>query len=508
MVGFKAAGALFLTGVATATIAGPARAQATEDLRTDGVRRELEVRRIVLDNGMRVLALPRLGAPVVSLVVRFAVGGVNERPGTTGAAHFLEHLLFRGTEKTGTEDWEAERALYPLMDAAHDSVVAARVRGDGAEMERLLARISALEDSARVFTDPGEFDRILRRAGARGLNATTSNDATTYFVDLPSHRLREWFELEADRMANPVLRGFYSERKVVIEERKLRVEGDPGGALVEAHLAAAFSVHPYRHPVVGYMTDLENLSREEVAAYHRSYYGARNAVTVIVGDVDPDEIEALARRHFGPLPAGDPPPPITAKEPEQRGERRVELVFDVEPRLRIGWKVPAATHHDTPALELLATLLTGGRSSRLHRRLILEDRIAASVSASLQPGSAFPRLLVLDAIPLGPTTTAQVEEAVYEEVERLASEGPTEVELARVRNQVRAGTVRGLVSNFGLALRLAENEALFGDWRAMLGHPERLRAVTADEVRHVARKYLVREGRTVATVVRGEGPIS
>ena len=279
----------------------------------------LGVKRIVLENGMTVLALHRPGAPVVSLVVRYSVGGVNERLGTTGAAHLLEHMLFKGSETVGTRDWEAEKAFFPLMDAAHDSLLNARANGNWADQERLSARITALEDSSRAYADPGEFDRILRRAGARGLNATTSTEATTYFVDLPAHRLEEWFRLEADRMANPVLRGFYSERRVVIEERLLRVEGDPAGALSELHLATAFQVHPYGAPVVGHLSDLQNVSRAEVARYHARYYGAGNAIVGVVGAINPDEVERLAQRYFGGLPGGSRPPPVLTEEPEQRG---------------------------------------------------------------------------------------------------------------------------------------------------------------------------------------------
>lgn len=466
---------------------------------------ELPVRRVVLDNGMTILALPRPGAPTISLVVRFSVGGVNERPGTTGAAHFLEHMMFRGSQSVGTLDWEAERRFHPLMDAAHDSLVAARAAGDAVTAERLGQRLRELEDSVGAYSDPGAFDRVLRRAGARGLNATTTSDATTYFVDLPSRRLEEWFRLEADRMANPVFRGFHAERRVVMEERRLRVEGDPAGALAEAHLAAAFAVHPYRLPVVGYMSDLQKLGRAEVADYHAAYYGANNAVVAIAGHLDPDEVERLARRYFGPLPAGDPPPPVLLAEPEQRGERRVELVLNAQPLLRIGWKVPQADHPDTPALELLTSLLTGGRSSRLYRRLVLEDRSAVSVYTSFQPGSAFPRLLVIGATPRTPATAAEVEEAIYEEIDRLGRDGPSAAELGKVANQTRAGAVRGLQSNFGLALRLAEYQALFGEWREMLRRPERLRAVTSEATRRVVREYLVPERRTVAVLVSDGG---
>ena len=179
----------------------------------------LPVREVTLDNGMRLVILPRPGAPTVSFVAQFDVGGVNERPGNTGIAHLLEHMLFKGTTSVGTRDIDAERALFPLMDAAHDARVAARARGDTARAGQLSIRISELEDSARVFVESNEFDRILTRAGAQGLNATTTSESTIYFVELPANRAELWFALEADRLLNPVFREFYAERDVVAEER-------------------------------------------------------------------------------------------------------------------------------------------------------------------------------------------------------------------------------------------------------------------------------------------------
>ena len=465
----------------------------------------LPVREVTLDNGLRLLVLPRPGAPTVSFVVQYDVGSVQEHLGITGIAHLLEHLLFKGTTSVGTRDVASERALFAVMDVAQDTLVRARARGDSAEVDRLEGRISALEDSARTFVVPNEFDRILSRAGARGLNATTTSEATTYFVELPSNRTELWFVLEGDRMANPVFREFYTERDVVMEERRMRVETSPGGLLYEAHLAAAFNEHPYGVPVVGYMSDLQNLGRPQVEAYYRRYYAPNNAVVAVVGDVDPDRVVGWARRYLGALPRGEEPPRVLAREPEQRGERRVEILWDAEPSVRIGWHVPSATDPDAPAVALLSSLLTGGRTSRLHRRLVQQDRLATGVFASLGPGDRYPQLFQLDASPQAPHTSAEVEEAIYEEIARLAEEGPTETELIRVRNQIEAGRVRRLQSNLGLAFQLAESSTLFGDWRATFRLPERLAAVTTDEVRRVAATYLTRANRTVATLRREGG---
>ena len=248
-----------------------------------------------LANGMRWLVLPRTGAPTVSFTVKFRVGAVNEVRGQTGMAHLLEHLLFKGTETLGTRDATAERALFVRMDALQDSILALEAQGDTTAVPVLRERIDSLETEAGAYVLPNEFERVLSTNGGRSLNATTDWESTTYYVELPANRAQLWFLLESDRMANPVFREFYAERDIVAEERRLRVETNPGGLLFEAHMAAAFTTHPYGQPVVGYMADIQRLRRPDVEAYFRRYYGPSNAVVTVVGDIDPDQILRLGR---------------------------------------------------------------------------------------------------------------------------------------------------------------------------------------------------------------------
>lgn len=479
---------------------GAQDAATTLDTLAPGER--LPVQERALDNGLRVVVLPRRGAPTVSFVVEVGIGGVNEHLGTTGTAHLLEHMLFKGTTTVGTRNYPAERSLYARMDAAADTLNRARARGDSASTVRLRGLISALEDSARTYIVSNEYDELLTRAGAQDLNATTTNESTIYYVELPSNRTQLWFVMEGDRMRNPVFREFYTERDVVMEERRMRVETSPGGLLYEAHLAAAFTEHPYRQPVVGYMSDLQSLTRADVERYYKRFYGPDNAVLTVVGDVDPGQIFRWAETYLGPAPRGEPPPPVMAREPPQRGERRVVVHWDAQPALRVGWHVPSAYDADAPALAMLTSILTGGRTSRLYRRLVEGDRLATSVTSSMGPGDRYPRLFQVDAVPRAPHTTAEVEAAIYDEIARLGAEGPGASELQRVRNQVEAGDLRRLQSNLGLAFQLAESVSMFGDWRETFRHSARIAAVTPDDVRRVAAKYLIRENRTVATLVR------
>ena len=468
---------------------------------------DLPVRELTLDNGLRLVVLPRPSAPTVAFVVEYGVGGVNETLGTTGTAHLLEHMLFKGTTTVGTRDVDAELEWFARMDAVHDSLLveASATTPDTARLRRLRARVDAYEGQAQVPVVSNEFSRILDRNGARNLNATTSSEATTYFVELPANRAKLWFLLESDRAHNPVFREFYTERDVVMEERRTRVDTNPGGLLHEVHLATAFLMHPYGVPVVGYMSDLERLSRQDVEDYHRRYYGARNAVVAIVGDVAPDSVEAWARDYLGDIRPGDPPPPVLAVEPPQRGERRVELVMDAEPQLRVGWRTVGEHHPDSPALVMLASVLAGRRTSRLYRRLVTGDRLAATVTASTVPGSRFPGQFVVQVTPRAPNTPAQIEAALYEELERLALEPPEQRELQRVRNQLVASGVRRLQSNLGLALQLASSVTRFGHWRATFERTARLYEVQPADVQRVVRTYFTRDNRTVATLVKRTG---
>ena len=469
---------------------------------------ELPVREHTLENGLRLLVLPREGAPTVSFVVQYPIGGVNEVPGVTGISHLLEHLLFKGTSSIGTRDYEAELPLFAEMDLIHDSILAER-QGPSPDRDRIHAlreKIRALEVEASEFVVSNEFDAILSENGARGLNATTTSESTTYFVELPSNRTELWFILEADRMRNPVFREFYTERDVVAEERRLRLEDNPPGVLYEIHLAEAFLEHPYGAPVVGTMEDINGLTRSGVQEYFRRFYGPNNAVVVVVGDLDPDEVLEWSESYLGPIPPGVSPLPVQVQEPKQEAERRVDLHLDAEPGLRIGWKVPSVVHEDAPALSMLASILTGGRSSRLYRRLVLEDRIATAVTSGTVPGSLYPGLFSVESVPRSPHTTEEVETAIYEEIQRLKDEGPEEMELQRVRNQLEASGIRRLSSNLGLALQMAQSETLLGDWRETFAATRAMEEVTPEDIREVVRRYFRDDQRTVATLRRSSPP--
>lgn len=484
---------------------GPAQAQEPSP------GEQLPVVKRVLPNGMTFLFLRRGGAPTVSFVTHFRAGGVDEWTGISGTAHLFEHMLFKGTRSVGTTNYAAEQALFPAIDAVADSFTAEFRKGDATDSTRLEAlrdRLKQLEDSARQLVVPNELDRILTENGAQFLNASTGNDVTNYYFALPANRAKLWFLLESDRIKDPVLREFYSEREVVMEERRLRVETQPGGLLREEFLQAAFRAHPYSRPVVGVASEIQAVTRSSAQEYFKRFYGPNNAVVAIVGDINVDTMIAWTDRYFADIPAGEPHRPVVTQEPAQHGERRIEVEYDANPQLLVGYHVPNGEHPDAAALSVLSAILTGGRTSRLYQRLVIRDRVAASIGSGMAPGQLYPRLLQFTGVPIAPHTTQEIEAAVYEELERLQREPPTDYELQRVRNQVQASAIQRLQDNFGLAFQLSSSEALWYDWRQTFRFQAALARVNAGDVQRVARIYFTKSNRTVATLVRPARPDS
>jgi len=341
--------------------------------------------------------------------------------------------------------------------------------------------------------------------GARMLNAFTANDLTGYIVYLPSNRLELWAMLESDRMKNAVFREFYSERNVVAEERRLG-ENDPDNVLGDALMATAFQASPYRRPVIGWMSDIQTITRQELIAYHRRFYAPNNAIAILVGDLYPDEVKKIARRYFSRIPPQQPPDPVETMEPEQLGERRITVEFDAEPQVMIAYHVPVAPHPDSYPLSVLMRILGSGRTSRLYKRIYEElELTSAPPSVSTGPGERLDNLLMIQAKPRHPHTTEEVEAAIYEVIDELKQQPPTEREIQRVRNQLDANMVRTLGSNWGIAFNLGFYATIRGDWRDYLRDIDKTKAVEPEDVSRVARKYLTPENRTVATLVKKEG---
>lgn len=469
---------------------------------------QLDVKRKVLDNGMRILVMENHTAPVVATYMRFNVGSVDERPGITGTSHLLEHMMFKGTKTMGTTNYEAEIPLMNEIDRLAQLWAAERAKllspyGGGSE-----DRAEALRDSmAEVQSQLSEFvikDELwgnYLKNGGTSLNASTGQNSTQYYVQLPSNRLELWAFMEADRIANPILREFYSERDVVYEERRLRIENSPNGKLWEQFNTTAFTAHPYLWPVIGWASDISTVSREEVQEYFTRYYAPNNCVAGIVGDVDAEEVFALCEKYFGSIPSQPPPDPVFTEEPEPAGEKRIEVEYDAEPQMMIGYMSTQLGNPDMVALQVMSSVLTDGRTSRLYKRLV-DEKIARYISSS-EPGMVrYPDLFVFSSAPLEGHTCEEIEAIVYEEIEMLKSVPVTDWELQKVRNQIEAAFISQLNSNLGMAIRTASWEMMTGDWRNIITNRDDAVAVDAEDIMRVAKKYFAKKRRTVAILVK------
>jgi predicted Zn-dependent peptidase len=468
-----------------------------------------------LANGLTVLMVERHQTPVVSINMTFGVGGVNEQVGQTGLAHLYEHMAFKGTRTVGTKDYAKEK---PILDELHrigteleqrERDLATRgpempvAADDQAAIDALQTRFKALQDQAAQYVAGNEMALLYQRHGGVGLNAATGKDLTRYMISLPSNRLPLWAAIEADRMANPVLREFYKERGVVMEERRLRNDDSPNGLLFETFTSAAFRAHPYGIPTIGWESDILSLTPAETEAFFKTYYGPGRATIGIVGDINPKEVIELIENTFGKIPAASPPPQIVTVEPAQRGERRVEVEFDAEPSLAIGFHKPGIGHPDDYVFDVIDEILTDGLTSRLYSKLVRESRLAASVDSDANyPGVRAPNLFVLHATPLAPHTTAEVEATLLAELERLKTEPVSAKELERVVNNLDADMVRALRSNSGLASQLALYQTVAGDWRYVLKARDKVAAVTSADIQRVATQYFIKSNRTVATLIK------
>jgi len=473
-----------------------------------GAGLEERVREHTLKNGMKLLMVERHTSPTVAAWIRFRVGGVDERSDERGVAHLLEHMLFKGTKSLGTTDYAAEKPLLDQIEATAQQLIAEKLKRDKADkatVERLQKALDDLEAKAGKYVVKEEFAEIYARNGGVSYNAFTGKDGTTYLISLPANKLELWGAIESDRMKNPVLREFYTERDVVMEERRRSYDTEPENRLWETFLATAFNAHPYGQPIIGWMSDIRNLTRTKAEGFLRSYYAPNNAIVAIVGDIDPDRTIALVERYFGDIPPGTPVPPVAVEEPEQGGEKRVELVADSEPHLLVAYHKPTLVSEDDYVFDVIDMLLADGRTSRLYKKLVQEKQLATDISTFAAPGSRYPNLFVIAATPRAPHGIKEVEEAVYEELERLKEDPVSSRELQQILNRLEYEEVRQMVSNGGLARNLTEYEAIAGTWRYLIEHRAKVAKITPADVQRVAKKYLVRENRTVGFITKREG---
>lgn len=457
-----------------------------------------------LKNGMTFIVLERHQAPVASFLTYADVGSVQEVKGITGLAHIFEHMAFKGSPTLGGNDYAEERLSLDRVDQAFYALRDERRKGNKADAEKLKkleADFQAAQDGASKFVVKGEFGDAIDNAGGRDLNASTAQDSTRYFFSLPSNSAELWFFLESERFLNPVLREFYKEKDVVMEERRMSNENQPIGKLLEETTHIAFKAHPYGEPVVGHMSDLQEVTRTDAAAFFQRYYQANNLVSVIVGDVNPKQIRDWAEIYFGRLPSAPKPEPLRTVEPPQEGERRATLRLKSEPVLLMAFHKPDMNHPDHAVYRALSSVLSEGRSSRLYSSLVREKKIAVmAVGFGDFPGNKYPGLFTFAAFTAPGHTNAEIEKAFDVEIERLQNELVTAEELDGVKRRARAGLINSLGDNIGLANALADWQVLTGDWHNLFRQLDRLNKVTAADIQRVAKATFTADNKTVAAI--------
>jgi len=465
---------------------------------------EDQVQEFTLANGITFLVLGRHDVPVFSFNTYLNAGSSDEVTGITGIAHILEHMAFKGTDQIGTENYRKEKAAMAAEDAAFALLRAERAKGalaDPAKLDELEQAFEAAKDAAREFVVTGEFDQIVENNGGHGMNASTWVDATNYYYNLPANRLELWAYLEGSRMANPVLREFYTEKDgPVTEERRMRVDNNPWGILIEQFQNLAFSAHPYHHRTIGYMSDIENISRQDCEEFYRKYYVGKNMTVAVVGDVEFAEVKQLAERYFKDVSAAEPPK-MTTVEPPQLGEKRMRIFHESQPIYAAGYHIGNINHPDFPVYEVIADILGQGRTSRLYKALVKEQKLAVYVGTMAGfPDNKYPSLIGVMAVPVKDVTALEVEESIFVEIDKLVEEGVTQEELTGVKQRAKANFIRSLRSNQGLASQLGHYQAKTGDWRNMFTQVEKIEAVTADDVQRVAEEIFDAKNRTVVYI--------
>src|SRR5688500_1227110 len=405
----------------------------------------------LLSNGMKVLLVEMPKAPVATVQVWYKVGSRNEVMGRAGLSHMLEHMMFKGTAK------------YPK----------------------------------------GSFSRLIRKNGGMD-NAFTSQDSTAYFENLAADRVQLALEVEADRMQGLILdqNELKTEREVVKEERRLRTEDDPQGALVEALFAQAYLSHPYHWPVIGWFGDLDAMTLDDLQRHYDTYYSPNNATLIVVGDIKAEQLLPTIKHLFEPIPRGPEPKPAATMEAEQKGERRFLLKREAQvPFVMMGYRVPNYTSEDSYALDVLESILSHGKSSRLYQSLVYDQKLSLAVGAEYGLMQTDPGLFYFYALVSPGQKVEVVEEALHKEIKRLQSEAPTEQELQRAKNQVEAARIFEQDSNFRHAMLLGQAESVGAGWRKVDQFLERIRAVTAKDVQRVAGQYLLEDSRTVGSLI-------
>ncbi len=457
----------------------------------------------ILQNGLKVLLIEDRNSPLVVCRLYYNVGSVNEMGGKSGLSHMLEHMMFKGTRKIGVKDTAASFALEGKIDSLFRLSDKIRESGNLALYDSIRAEARSIADSQRTFHKNNELWDLYQKEGGTFLNAWTGADMTAYIVTLPSNKLELFLWLESDRMSNPVMREFYTERDVVAEERRMRYEDSPYGRYYETLFASFYEAHPYRIPTIGYSSDIMQLTRDDAFNHFNQYYVPNNAFMVLIGDFNKDSVITKVKQYFSEIkPREINSIPIT-KEPEQIGEKRLKVKKDAGPLVTVLYKTPPISDSSIYALDLFSTILSG-KSGRLWKTLVDKKRLCASVSAGFglrRYGSYF----YIQADLMESASHAEVEEIIFSEINRLTKEEVSERELQKVKNQAEADYINGLRSNERLADQLAWAENSAGSWRFLNTYRLKISETKSNDITTAISKWITEKNRTTGWLIREKG---
>ena len=457
-----------------------------------------------LPNGLTLLICERPEAPVFSFFALVDAGSAQDPMRETGLAHMFEHMAFKGTDKIGTTNYAAEKPALEKVETAYAAYIKERdkeVGRDEAKLKELEKAWKGAIAAADKYVVPNQFGKIIEQSGGQDLNAFTDYDETAYHYSLPSNRLELWAYLESDRFLHPVMREFYKERNVVIEERRLRTDSNPIGRLLEQFEAAAFEAHPYHRPTIGWMSDLNTFSATDAKRFFDKYYVPANMVVAVAGDVKASQVMPVLEKYFTRLPVSHKPDESTTTEPPQNSERKVMLKEQTQPLYLEGYHRPDYRTKDDAVYDAITDLMSEGRTSRLYRALVRDKKIASfSAGFSGLPGTKYPHLFAFYAFPLPGHTTQEVADAIHAEIDRLKKEDISDDELKMIKTRTKANLIRSLGDNEGLATQLATYQTRYGDWRELFRSVDRIDKVTKADIRRVANETFNDTNRTVGVI--------
>lgn len=471
------------------------------------------IQKYELKNGLRIILMKNGTSPSLALYLKIGVGSADEPFDQAGTAHFLEHLLFKGTKTLGTLDYareelyleqifqEGERfdfiqrqLLNPLLPQTEKANLLQ-------EKEKAEKRLALWQKLASPYVVSEEDSQIYTLAGQVGYNAYTTTDVTNYQIKLPKNRLELWAAMESERFLEPVFREFYPERQVVLEERRLRYDTRPASLLYELYLETAFGISPYGKPVIGFAENIPRLSYQNTKKFFLEHYTPSQMVIAVVGDVDFDKTYSILEKYFSRLKKRPSPPFVPITQNPKKGMRKAYLKVDSTPQFIMGYPRPSLFHQDALALDVLARILGEGQSSRLRKRLILEDKIASSVNVySSVPGEKLDTSFAIFCSVFRFDQYEKAEKAIEEELEKIARESISQEELEKVKNNYLSDLMQTLETNAGLADNLTYYELMFGDYKVFFQSLENLQKISPKDLSQTAKKYFVPENKTIVYI--------